>query len=346
MTVHGWRARVAPSLPLGPPTAAVGVTFGLLAAPIIGAPASVVMSMLVWSGTAQFAAISAVTAGAGVGVAAGTGLLANSRYLPMGFAIAPAAAGSRRRRVGVAATLADASFVLAHRRDGSFDVAALVWAAPVQYLSWVLGTVVGALGTQVIADPNSLGLDALFPVFYLSLLLPDLKPDPASGRRPWTVAALSVVITLVATPPAPRRRPRRAGHRQRPDRSQEMNTATTWILIAVLALGSLAAKICGPVLAGGRIPPAPAQRVITLLTPALLTSPVITGTLATGHHLTIDARLAGTATGLIALLLRTPLFAALLIAAASPNRAAVIRPVTWRPVKNRAGSLGCPARAP
>jgi predicted branched-subunit amino acid permease len=48
---RAWHS-LRPSLPLALPTAAIGLTFGLLAAPIIGVPAAVVMSALVWSGTA------------------------------------------------------------------------------------------------------------------------------------------------------------------------------------------------------------------------------------------------------------------------------------------------------
>jgi len=90
-----------------------------------------------------------------------------------------------------------------------------------------------------------------------------------------------------------------------------------WVLIAALSLGSLALKTCGPLLAGGRTPPAALQRVITQLTPALITSLVVTGTLADGQHLALDARLAGLTVGLIALSARAPLAVALLAAAAT-----------------------------
>ena len=43
----------------------------MLAAPTLGVLPTVVMSALVWSGTAQFAALGALTSGAGPAVAAG-----------------------------------------------------------------------------------------------------------------------------------------------------------------------------------------------------------------------------------------------------------------------------------
>lgn len=89
---------------------------------------------------------------------------------------------------------------------------------------------------------------------------------------------------------------------------------TIWIVVVALSAGSLALKTCGPLFAGGRTPPAVLQRVINLLTPALLASLVITGAIGAGHDLVVDARLAGVGTGLVVLLARKPLVVALLVA--------------------------------
>jgi hypothetical protein len=213
-------------MPLALPIAAVGMSFGLLAGPLLGAIPSILMSAVVWSGTAQFAALSILTSGGGTTLAAGAALLANTRFLPMGFAIAPSMKGGPLRRLLRGALLADASFVIGHRGGGRFDVSAIAWAAPVQYVAWVGGTVVGVAGATAIGDPGRWGLDVLFPVFYLSLLLPDLFPehvqsggrrahrhaDRASGGRghpasrdlrPIIVAVLGAAITLALTPIAP-----------------------------------------------------------------------------------------------------------------------------------------------
>jgi predicted branched-subunit amino acid permease len=179
-----------PSLPLALPTSAMGLTFGLLAAPVIGVPAAFAMSALIWSGTAQFAALTVLAAGGGVWVAAGAGLLGNTRYLPMGFAIAPDVTGSAWRRAANAAALADASFVMARRVNGGFDPHALVWAAPVQYLSWVGGTVVGATAAGSIVDPARWGLDVLFPVFYITIATTPVLP----AGLPIVLAAAAALI--------------------------------------------------------------------------------------------------------------------------------------------------------
>jgi Branched-chain amino acid transport protein (AzlD) len=88
----------------------------------------------------------------------------------------------------------------------------------------------------------------------------------------------------------------------------------TWILIVVLALGSLLMKTLGPVLAGGRRPPARLTRVIALIAPALISALIVVGTFTQGQHLIIDARAAGLAVGAIALWFRVPAVLAMLLA--------------------------------
>ena len=190
---------VRASATLSLPTAALGVTFGVLAAPILGALPAIVMSAVVWSGGAQFGALTVLTGGGGVGLAAGTGLLANARFVPMGIGFAPSVSGSPVRRALAAILVVDASFALAHRGEGRFDPEVVVWSAPLQYAGWVLGTVVGALGASTLADPSSWGLDVLFPVFYLGLLVPELR---AAGR-PLAVAAAATVVASVLMPVTP-----------------------------------------------------------------------------------------------------------------------------------------------
>ena len=200
-----WPAGLRDSLPLVLPTAAIGVSFGLLAEPLLGAIPSIVMSAVVWSGAAQFGALSILTAGGTTALAASTGLLANMRFLPMGFAMAPSMTSGPLRRLFAGAVLTDAAFIIGHREGGRFDIAAVVWAAPAQFLGWVGGTAVGALGATSIGETTRWGIDVLFPVFYLSLLLPELFPGRKLPRnlRPIIVAILAGAITLVLTPLAP-----------------------------------------------------------------------------------------------------------------------------------------------
>jgi branched-subunit amino acid transport protein len=88
----------------------------------------------------------------------------------------------------------------------------------------------------------------------------------------------------------------------------------TWLLILVLAAGTVLMKTLGPVLAGGRQPPAALTRVIALVAPALISALIVAGTFTQGQNLIIDARAAGLAVGGIALWFRAPPVLAMLIA--------------------------------
>jgi hypothetical protein len=89
----------------------------------------------------------------------------------------------------------------------------------------------------------------------------------------------------------------------------------TWLLIAVLGIGTVLMKTIGPVLAGGRQPPAPLTRVIALVAPAVISALIVTGTFTQGQQLVIDARAAGVGVAAVALWLRVPAVLAMLLAA-------------------------------
>jgi predicted branched-subunit amino acid permease len=185
-------------LPLVAPTFVLAVSFGVLAEPVMGKLAPVVMSIVVFAGAAQFAALSVLGAGGAAGAAVAAGLLLNLRFLPMGLAFAPSLRGGAPRRALEGQALVDASWALASRGDGSFDRGVLVGATVPQFCAWTSGTAVGVFAGAAIADPASFGLDAIFPAFYLVLLVEEVR-----GRRALAAALAGAAITLSLIPVAP-----------------------------------------------------------------------------------------------------------------------------------------------
>jgi 4-azaleucine resistance transporter AzlC len=194
----GIRAGVRAGLPFLLPTLALGISFGVLAEPVMGSVAPIVMSVCVFAGGAQFAALSVLQAGGAAGAAISAGLLMNARFLPMGFAIAPSLRGRPWARAAQGQALVDASFAIASRGDGSFDRGLLLGATIPQAIGWMGGTVIGALGGAGLGDPERLGLDAVFPAFYLILLL-----EEVGGRRALVATAMGAAITIALMPFAP-----------------------------------------------------------------------------------------------------------------------------------------------
>jgi predicted branched-subunit amino acid permease len=192
------RRGIRAGLPLALPTLVIGISFGVLAAPITGSVAAIVMSGIVFAGSAQFAAVSVLGAGGTAAAAAGAGLLLNARFLPMSIAAAPATRGGRVRRALEGQTIVDASWALAADADGRFDREVLIGGALPQFSAWFAGTVIGVLAGSALGDPEALGLDAMFPAFYLSLLVGELRSGDAR-----IAAALAAAIALILVPFVP-----------------------------------------------------------------------------------------------------------------------------------------------
>jgi hypothetical protein len=96
-------------------------------------------------------------------------------------------------------------------------------------------------------------------------------------------------------------------------------SATVWITIAVLCVGTVAIKALGPATVGGREPSERTASVIRLVAPALLAALVTYETFnpAGGHGVTIDARVVGVGTAAVGLVLKLPLIVVVLAAAAA-----------------------------
>jgi predicted branched-subunit amino acid permease len=176
----------------------VAASFGVLAQPVLGGVATVVFSLIVFAGSAQFAALAVLADGGGAGAAILAGILLNARFLTMGIAFGPSTTGGRLARALQGQAMVDASWALANRGGGRFDRDFLVGATSLAYPAWVLGTLAGVLVGDRLGDPQQLGLDALFPAFFLGLLVGE-----ARSRAALLVALAGAAIALALTPFAP-----------------------------------------------------------------------------------------------------------------------------------------------
>src|SRR5947199_5420892 len=192
------RAGIRRGVPFGIAVFAIAISFGALARPVMGSIAPIVMSILVFSGAAQFGALAVLTAGGSAGAAIAAGVLLNARYLAMGLALAPSLRGRAVSRAAFAMTTVDASWAAASLGDGTFDPWYMVGVSIPQYAGWVLGTAVGVFVGPRLGDPNALGLDALFPAFFVALLF-----EEARGWRRLAAAGGGAGIALALTPLVP-----------------------------------------------------------------------------------------------------------------------------------------------
>jgi 4-azaleucine resistance transporter AzlC len=183
-------------LPFAPAVMAFGISFGVLARSAeMGPLAAVVMSGTTFAGSAQFAAAGILDAGGAAAAAVTAAILLNSRYAAIGISVSPVLGGGLGRRFLLAQLVVDESWAIAHLGGGRFDRGRLIGSGLVLYVAWVTSTAVGAFGSEVFGDPESLGVDAAFPALFLALLWPQLR-----GLRAIIAALLGAAIALVLLP--------------------------------------------------------------------------------------------------------------------------------------------------
>ncbi len=199
-TEGGWRAGFRTGVTLALPTAALGVSFGAYAALADWPPlAAIVMSTVVFSGSAQFAYVSATADGGSLLLGLGAAALMNLRFVPMAAAAARSLRGGRLRRAVEGQAVVDGSWVAAQRADGTTNREMMIGATLVQAAAWIAGTATGALLVPSADLIHRLGLDVVFPCFFLLLLLETLRSRPHDR---W-VALLALAIaglSLIAVP--------------------------------------------------------------------------------------------------------------------------------------------------
>ncbi|SED20550.1 4-azaleucine resistance probable transporter AzlC [Streptomyces sp. 2231.1] len=179
----------------------VGVSFGAVSV-AGGLPVwvPVLMSVIVYAGSAQFSTVGVLLAGGGPVAAAVTGLLLNTRTAAFSLAVAEIIGSGRATRLLGAHLVTDetVAFALAQsdpvRRRRAFWISGLGLFAV-----WNVGVAVGALAGSALGDTARYGLDAAFPAVLVALVLPALRADAAVRR----CALLGAAVALAVTPAVP-----------------------------------------------------------------------------------------------------------------------------------------------
>lgn len=193
-------AGIRAGIPFAIAAGVLAVSFGVVAEPVVGPGVTLAMSAFVFAGSAQFGSVAVLGAGGGVAAALTAAVLLNARYLPMGIALAPSLRGGWLRRAAYGEAMIDASWAMASRGGGRFDPDFLLGATLPSYPAWVAGTAIGVLAGDLVGDPADLGLDALFPAFFLALLF---GGELRRGRTPAAVAVVGAAAALALTPLTP-----------------------------------------------------------------------------------------------------------------------------------------------
>ncbi|WP_369224489.1 AzlC family ABC transporter permease [Streptomyces sp. R39] len=179
----------------------VGVSFGAVSV-AGGLPVwvPVLMSLVVYAGSAQFSAVGVLLAGGGPLAAAATGLLLNTRTAAFGLAVADLLGPGRATRLLGAHLVTDETVAFALAQPDQARRRAAFWISGLGLFAvWNAGVLAGALAGTALGDTGRYGLDAAFPAVLAALVLPALRSDRGVRRA----ALLGAAIALAVTPAVP-----------------------------------------------------------------------------------------------------------------------------------------------
>ncbi len=166
------------TLPLAPGVVAFGLLYGMMARQVGFSPwGAWTMSLIVHAGSAQFIAIGMWEASGAIPIILTT-LVVNLRHLLMGASIAPYLSGlSAPWGALLALWMSDESYALAiaEYRRGTGSRWYFLGANIGVYVAWSFSGLPGALLGAAIPHPQRYGLDLVFPLGFLGLLMTFLE---------------------------------------------------------------------------------------------------------------------------------------------------------------------------
>lgn len=196
-TRAGFKRGYIQAQPLAIGVLAYGIMFGLLSSDAgLSLLESLVMSAGVYSGTAQVAAVSGITAGAGIAASVATILLLNARYLLYGAALRPWLGQVPARDAYLSLFfLGDGNWLLSIKANagGETDAAYVFGSGAAMFAPWMVGTLVGSFAGRWVANPSLLGLDFLLVAFAAAMAMSMYK-----SRSDWWPIAASFTAAVAA----------------------------------------------------------------------------------------------------------------------------------------------------
>lgn len=153
----------------------IGFAYGVLAGKGgLSQTNTLLMSLIVFAGSAQFIAVGLFAAGTGPAAIILTTFVVNLRHMLMAASLSPYLAGWKKRHLAFFSfELTDETFALhstAASRLGDCRLEALSLNITAQ-ASWVAGTVLGIVAAELISDIKPMGLDYALAAMFVALLV-------------------------------------------------------------------------------------------------------------------------------------------------------------------------------
>ena len=179
MSKQGWINGVLRAAPIVLGYIPVGIAYGVLAQKSgLSALNTLLMSLLVYAGSAQLIAVGLFGANAPVLSIIMTTFVVNLRHMIMASAVAPYLKRWRKVELaGFAYQLTDETFAVHSTNfpSGIPDKAEVFATNITAQTAWVTGTVIGIVAGQLITDVKPFALDYALPAMFAALLVLQIK---------------------------------------------------------------------------------------------------------------------------------------------------------------------------
>ncbi|MGE4441032.1 MAG: AzlC family ABC transporter permease [Desulfomicrobium sp.] len=174
----------------------VGFAYGVLAQKSgLSGINTILMSLLVFAGSAQLIAVGLFAAGAAPLAIVATTFVVNLRHLLMSAALAPFLRSWSKARLALFSyQMTDETFALHAGRFAKGETAPneTFGINVIAQSAWVGGTVLGLAASTLITDIRPIGLDYALPAMFIALLLGQLK-----SRQHLAVAIIAGVLSTI-----------------------------------------------------------------------------------------------------------------------------------------------------
>lgn len=176
----------------------IGLLFGAICTTKGWTSAEVwLMSSLVFSGGAEFAAIGIWTVPIPYMALFVSTALVSARHILMGVSLAPKMHAFYGWKLWIAAWfMTDEAWALAERRARSCTITVAYWffmAVPV-HLVWFISTITGSIIAPMLGDPSAIGLDFAFTALFIGLIAGFWQ----GKNTAWTLLASGSASALVS----------------------------------------------------------------------------------------------------------------------------------------------------
>jgi len=172
----------------------LAITFGVLArASGLGVGIAAMMSVVIYSGASQFLTVGLVTAGAPPISILVTNLVLNLRHVILSTSLARRYPLNKRLPAAVVSFgITDETFVVAsNEKSARLSTGFLLGLNATAYLSWIAGTMAGAIFAGWIPADWSSSLGVALYAMFIALLVPDMTKSAQ-------VSAVAVVAALLS----------------------------------------------------------------------------------------------------------------------------------------------------